>query len=530
MLVCLYINIEQINYKKHEDISKRRKTMMKRSLAIVLVLVLAMSTLVIGCKSTKTDSDTTKTKTDNKDGADNTGKKEEPVELTWYNIGTPANDMGVVEDELNKYLLEKINATVKITQFDWGEYNQKMQVKVASGEPMDIMFTCSWANDYATSVSKGALLPLSDLIEKYGKGIKETLNPLFLEGAKIDGEIYALPTNKELGWQAVWIVNKELADKYDVDVTELTTLESLEPYLEKIKQNEPDVLPLALDKDSTPYIANVDEILGTSMPVAVQFDNPTKIVNLYQTEEAMSMFKTIHRYYQKGYVHPDSPVNNVGPDWCETGNFFIAKAHYQPYAEIGWEAGNFRNSKILVNPVHQPFANSGSTRGAMQGISINSEHPEKAMEFLNLLYTDEYVLNLLDYGIEGTHYEKNDDSTITLTDRAQENYLFPSFTIGNVFNTYLIEGTPADKWEKFDQFNNDCLQVPSLGFTPDLANIKNEVAAVRNAAKEIEASLYLGQVNPEEYVPKAIKKFEDAGLNKIIEELQEQYDIWLTKK
>lgn len=501
---------------------------MKRSLVFVLALILAISTLVIGCKSTKND-DTTKTE-GNKNGEKDTAKKEDPVELIWYNIGTPANDMGLVQDELNKYLLEKINATVKITQFDWGEYNDKMQVKVASGEPMDIMFTCSWANDYPTNVTKGALLPLNDLIDKYGQGIKENLHPLFLEGAKINGEIYALPTNKELGWQAVWIVNKDLADKYDIDISKLNTLESLEPYLEIIKKNEPDILPLALDKDSTPYIANVDEILGTSMPVAVQFDNPTKIVNLYKTDEAMSMFKTIHRYYEKGYVHADAPVNNVGPDWGQTGKFFIAKAHYQPYAEVGWEAGDFRNSKIAIAPIHQPFANNGSTRGAMQGISINSEHPEKAMEFLNLLYTDEYVLNLLDYGIEETHYTKNDEGYIKLTDRAQENYLFPSFTIGNVFNTYLIEGTPADKWEKFNKFNDESLQVPSLGFTPDLTNIKSEVASVRNAAKEIESSLYLGQVDPEEYVPKAIKKFEDSGLNKIIEELQAQYDAWLANK
>ncbi len=476
----------------------------------------------------KTDDNKTSDTTTNT-GTNKDDKKEKPVNLTWYTIGTPQNDGDLVEEELNKYLLEKINATVDIKMLDWGEYTQKMQVKVGSGEEFDIMFTCSWANDFAANVSKGALLPLDDLLDEYGQGIKDNMHPLFLEGASINGTVYGLPTNKELGWQAMWIINKDLADKYNIDISKITTLESLEPYLEIIKENEPDVVPLTLDKQSAPFIPNLDDFLGQSLPFAIRFDDPSKIVNIYETEEAMEIFETMNKYYEKGYIHPDAAINTVG-DNNKSGNYFIAKAHYQPYAEIIWHDGGFSQSEIAVMPVHEPFANNSSTRGAMQGISFTSKHPEKAMEFLNLLYTDEYVVNLIDYGIEGTHYNKTDEKHIATTEQGKTSYGFPGFSIGNLFNTYSLEGTPEDKWEKFEEFNNSSINAPSLGFTPDLSSIKTTMSAITNVAEEVNSSIYLGAVDPAEYVPKAIEKFKAAGIDEAIAELQKQYDEWLKTK
>ncbi len=74
------------------------------------------------------------------------------------------------------------------------------------------------------------------MVDEYAPAVKENLNPLFLEGAAVNGEIYALPTNKELGWQAMWIFNKDLVDKYDMDLSQVSDLESLEPLLQVIKR------------------------------------------------------------------------------------------------------------------------------------------------------------------------------------------------------------------------------------------------------------------------------------------------------
>lgn len=497
---------------------------MKRLLAMMLALTLVMS-LFVGCG--KKEEGTTDPKTEGTT-QETTTEKEDPVELIWYTIGTPQQDMGMVNDKLNEYLLEKINATVKITQFDWGEYTQKMQVKIASGEPFDLMFTCSWANDYATNVARGALLPLNDLVDEYAPAVKENLNPLFLEGAAVNGEIYALPTNKELGWQAMWIFNKDLVDKYDMDLSQVSDLESLEPLLQVIKENEPEILPLAFDKDGGPFIRMDGGILGDTSPFVIEFDGDT-ILNKYTTDTFKEIAKTMHRYSELGYMHPDRTVS-LTRDIKQAGKYFVAKAHYQPYAEIVWQNNVFSSTPIELVPVHEPFANNGSTRGAMQGISVTSEHPEKTMEFLNLLYTDEYVINLIDYGVEDVHYEVLDETHIARTEQGNNNYNFPAFSVGNLFNTYSFEGTPDDKWEKFEEFNDACVQAPTLGFTPDFEPYKMQLASITNVNEEYWASISLGLVDPEEYLPQVNEKLEAAGINEVIEGLQAQYDEWLSSK
>ena len=54
-----------------------------------------------------------------------------------------------------------------------------------------------------------------------------------------------------------------------------------------------------------------------------------------------------------------------------------------------------------------PYIDNTSVQGAMMAISANSAHPVEAMKFLNLLNTDPYVMTLLNYGVEGVHYNLN---------------------------------------------------------------------------------------------------------------------------
>jgi putative aldouronate transport system substrate-binding protein len=56
--------------------------------------------------------------------------------------------------------------------------------------------------------------------------------------------------------------------------------------------------------------------------------------------------------------------------------------------------------------------------------------------------------------------------------------------------------------------------------------VSNEIAAVQNAKEAFWAPLMTGTVDPEKYVPQAIKKLNDAGLGKILAEAQSQIDAW----
>ncbi len=106
----------------------------KKLMALVLSLVVSVG-LFSGCGKKEATSTPTSS-----DGTTDVAKLE-PYKIKWYTIGTPQKDTAEVLTEVNKYLKKKINATVEMTQFDWGDYETKMNVKINSGEKFDLTFT-----------------------------------------------------------------------------------------------------------------------------------------------------------------------------------------------------------------------------------------------------------------------------------------------------------------------------------------------------------------------------------------------------
>ena len=94
-----------------------------------------------------------------------------------------------------------------------------------------------------------------------------------------------------------------------------------------------------------------------------------------------------------------------------------------------------------------------SARGALTAVNAQSEHPDKAVELLNLINTDVYLRNLLNYGIEGIHWEKVEvsdeeakkvegkpyiyDTKVKLIKDKFRNYSVHYWVQGGLFNTYV---------------------------------------------------------------------------------------------
>lgn len=496
------------------------------SLALVFLLTFVLS--ACGSKGGETPAqETPKQEAAVQSDGTTDPSKLEPVKLKMYTIGPFQEDIPLVQEEINKYLTEKINATVEINMIDWGDYSQRMQVITSSGEDYDIAFTSSWAFDYLPNAAKGAFMPLNDLIDQHGQGIKEVLDPRFLEGTKVNGVNYGVPANKELAQQHVWRFNKKYLDKHNLDISNVTTLEDLEPLLKTIKENEPaDITPLAVPKSFKPYMP-YDFLIGDEIPIGMHLDSEEfKYVNLLDTPEMKENLKTMRKYYQAGYLREDVATLD-GIDNIKTGKWLVDREITQPYADLGWS----RNAgyEIVTRPMHDPVIFTSSAAGSMMAISSYSKNSERAMMFLNLLNTDEKLRNMIQYGLEGTHYKKLEGPYIEDMPAMQERYAMPGFALGNMFLTYLHEGEPEDKWKAFEEFNSSAKVAPTFGFNFDTSPVKTEVASITNVAKEFIPALYTGSVDPDEYLEKANQKFKDAGIDKVIAEAQKQFDEWKAK-
>lgn len=462
---------------------------------------------------------------------------QEIVELTWYQVGDTQKDAQMVVDKVNEYTAEKIGVKVNIINVGWGDFNQKMQVVINTGDKWDLTFTCAWANDYLQNVQKGAFLKLDDLLLSSGKELYEKTDQRFWEAAKVRGSIYGVPHEKEIGSCPMWVFTKEYVDKYNIPYQDIHTLEDLEPWLKLIKENEPDVVPLYITKDySAP--AYMDKIQD---PLGVEYDDESLTVkNLFQTDKMKSTLATMRKYYLAGYINKDAATTSDDKSVLR----FVTKGDGQPFADLIW--GKDLGYEVVTSQIMDTRVTNISARGAMTAINKNSEHPEKAMEFLNLVNTDEYLRNLLNYGIEGIHYEKVPateeelkaaegkdyiyDVKVKLIDEKKKDYAVPYWVQGGLFNTYVLENEPLDKWTAFKEFNDRSLNAPSFGFDFNLDQVSTQVAGFRNVLDEFGKSLYTGSVEPEEYLVQFQKKMEATGVQDVMNEMQKQIDEWKASK
>jgi len=516
--------------KKQEEIKMKKFLNARRKLTLFLSGVMALSVLA-GCGNSGSGESAQSTSVvSTGEASASTADSDKPYEINWYTIGTPQKDIPTVMAELSKYTEKKINAKVKMTQFDWGEYTDKMNVVINSGEPYDICFTCSWANQYIPNVAKGAFLPLDEMLQKEGKGILEAVDPVFIEANKVNGKLYAVPTNKELCPQTRWLFNKDLVEKYKFDISKPLTFEELEPMLKTVKEGEKGMLDVLLVRNdwNLPRYFDDYEWAGTNqIPLVVPMTSKDyKLVNFFEQPDVQKNLETMRKYFQAGYVRKDA-ASSTDQDFTKTGKWFVRIGGWLPGADQIWSRSE--KAPVVSTPITgNLYVSQSQLSGSMIAISVSSQNPDKAMQFLNLLNTDKYVRNMVDSGIENVHYKMENGKQVDL-DKAQD-YNMPSFSLGNRLICNLFKDDPDDLWDQYKKFNASGTKSPLIGFNANLDNVKKEVAALNNVYAEFYRPIVTGTVDYKSYLPKYMNKLKENGLDKVGTELQKQIDQYKAGK
>ncbi|HEY8463738.1 MAG TPA: ABC transporter substrate-binding protein [Bacillota bacterium] len=458
-----------------------------------------------------------------------------PYQIKWYFIGNGQQpDVKLVEDAASKYLQKKgLNATLKLQCYTWGDdYDNRMRMIIASGEPFDICFTSSWANLYKVNVARGAFLDITDLLGKYAPKTKKQLHPAFLKGSAIDGRNYAIPANKELAH--VWTVsfNKNFVDKYKFDLSKVKSLADLEPMLKVIKAKEPGVIPFQnLQGENAFRVLDFDRICDDYIPVALYNDSKDmKVFNLLETKEFKDYIQLARKYYLAGYVPADAATMSDFTTDLKAGKVFCKVESGKPFhAEERTAAWGI---PIVDVDLTKPVVQTRDCTGSMQAISKTSKNPVLALKFLELFNTDKYLNNLINFGIEGKHWVKVGHNVIDFPKgvTAQSSGYNPGtpWMFGNQYLNYFWKGENTNKWKAFKKFNDSSISAKSLGFNFDPEPVKNEMAACSQVWSTSVGPLICGASDPST-LPQILARFKAAGINKIIAEAQKQLNAWMAK-
>lgn len=489
--------------------------MLKKSLALLLIFALALGVMA-GCGNNGEVAEL----------EDPDKYPEDAYEIQWYLPieNTPA-DLESVEKELSKYLTKKINATININCMASGQYKEKLGMMINTGEYFDMCFAANWMLDYTNNAREGVFFDLTDHLDTYLKETKEAIGEENLIPSRVEGRQMALPVYKEMAGQYGWVYRKDIAEKYDIDMSKYDNYEDFLPVAEMLKEKEKSIEYVIDWSDiGTPYDM-VNKTVYRIDPTGTWEED--KVINVYKQKEVKEAIKLAREYYKKGLVRPDVLTATDGTAKMAAGKVFAIYTIVKP----GKAKELFPDAKYDFTEVGVADVYLDHMAGAqsMQAISATSKNPARVMKFMNLLNTDPYVKNLVIHGIEGKHYKKIDDKTIEPIKNSGYSLYDMTWAIGNVFLDYLTVDEDPKKLEYLKQINEKAIRHPVQGFVPsapesDIEQIKIDCGA---AESKYLKQLIKGAVDMEPTYSEFIETLDKCNYEKYLDWLQKEYDAYL---
>lgn len=460
------------------------------------------------------------------------------TELVWYQVGQgqwPYPDAEQVYARLNDMLEKDLGMKVTfVMPGGFGEYKTKAPLMMAAGEYFDLIFTSHWCNSYYDAVEKELYEPLDDLLAKHAPTISAELKDYF-NALRVNGKVYGVWNMHVAVKNSMAKVWKKHAEKYGWNPGQVQSLKDLEPLLAAIKANEPDLIPLGTRKPPAMWAKYSLGYTGIGLleeqGLAVKIDDPTlKIVLLLEQPEYVANIKLSREWYQKGYIAKDGMT--IAPDqWQKLWNSgkIAIDMHNSPDLPLRDKLEAF-GELTQTYTFGEPFVEGPSITANITAISSQSKHKAEAIKLLEYLWTHPDAYNLLVYGIEGKHYQKLEDGRIKL-DPSSGYYTGPApYLYGNTFNAYVVEPAPVNTNEAGKTINTTAKKTMSMGFTPNLDEVKTLAAAVSAVTAQYDLPVQIGYVDPDTELPKYLAALKKAGVDELISKLQAQIDAWLASK
>ena len=460
-----------------------------------------------------------------------------------------------VENAINGYLAElhkekKIkDIQVAIHLIPWDpSWTEQAIGALMNDEKIDLIFTADWEG-YVQEIQAGKLTPLGDLLESDGQGILETLPSDFLEGIKVNGQIYGIPTNKELCVPSGFIVNKTAALEigWDPDADPVKTTEELEPYLQAYKEKYPDRYPYLMEKDrwsdepwGHEWIGLPEDVLDMKFAKDAEGNYDETVYSIFETEEQEKHIRLMYDWMQKGYIDPAAADPNYNYNAVfGSGNFLVftqpLKGNNFKSIEMygqNHKAGDpeFECTEIVMQGKYKVTNQAG---GSMFAIPKSSQKKNLAMQYLNLMHSDAKLVNLMLFGEEGVNYTKANDTQVDLVDDANWYGMHGgAWTVGNTKLQYVKTDEDPEKNAKLQEYALDAPMTASYGFRFDSKKAKT-LDAVTEVVQKYAFGLMTGGVDPDdpELGLEAFRKaLQEAGIGELKEEVEKQYDTWKTEK
>lgn len=529
-----------------------------------LMAVLLAATLVLGaltaCGSDGGDgnsnNDTGQSSVEG-GGQSDAGSGEEQVPISeedYYEIvmaiptfGSEPAGLAEVEAALNAEVGPALGVKVTLSPMSVFNMSAEQSRMITSGDKLDIVdLVFTGVSSY---VSTGSLLALDDLYAQYGADI-ERAEGVAVTGGYYNGKLYAIPSEEKLarsyGFFARADMVEELGFSYDADT--IYTVEDLEELFAAYKAKYGDgyycIAGITNSVDLFTYFQPIDS-LGGATGYGVLMDGGltgnTTVESQFETEAYAEYARRMYDWAQKGYISADAATNTDGGTTQIQSGFYLGSFSG---TETDMTSNMTRDCGYEMIPITlvAPWCQTAMYQTTMWAISATCENPEKTFQFINYMYADNTIDNLLTYGLEGVSYEvvergeKEGQMVIRYLeglDATNTPYNSPLHVFGDKTTIAVFEPMTLDYYTMCEEFNNnipDNRKSISLGYVFDSTPVASQASNVSAVVTQYCGIITAGAEDPATALPKFIKDLKDAGVDDVIAENQRQFDEWLAQQ
>jgi putative aldouronate transport system substrate-binding protein len=338
-----------------------------------------------------------------------------------------------------------------------------------SGEYYDLVYAPDWAPYRADALNGGGWQPWEpyiDLIPEYYEMI-EPYRELLLEiGPDNESHVYRLPTVKEFSSFPVEMrFNKTVADKLGITqaLYDVKNVYELDPYLKMYKDAYP--VGMAVLAVASGALQSVFQMEGNPF-FASYCDKTGRYETGVFTDWFADYIKLRRDWYAKGYIpdyeltdSPEDLMVKFGPE-----SFLVTFKGGKPGGEDELNLDNkerygFDWGCTALTPA---VMQKGDMLTNSWALNARSRNPEAAAFIYQLICTTPELNTLLNFGIEGEHYNMEDGILV----KVENPRYYPGipYLLGNRLICPKLPGEPDNLAEIYEEFNQKAIRLPTDGF------------------------------------------------------------------
>lgn len=511
--------------------------MKKRLLSLLLSGILAAG-LLTGCgKGTQAEgSGTAGSETAVTGGGEVNGIDiGETYEATMVLIGSQQADQQLVLDKINEILMRDINTKLNIVMLSMGDFTTQLPLMLQGGDKVDLIPVI---NSFAgTFISNKMVLDLSDYVEQYGVNMKQAFAQMgeeLLYTGCVNDFMFGIPVVKGSSGVSTICMRADWLEEAGFTREDIEGVEDLDQVYERVYANHPEAIMMWMMKGTQADSRyEITDPLTDFNGVLLNYGEKPEVVNYFASDAYKELVTRHYNWAQKGWISKDAATTtDQASTAVQAGRAFSFYTPGGPDAEASNSASC--GTEMICIPVTEGQLTTTSYCWNSWGIAQASENPERAFLLLDYLYNSGEVTDLINFGIEGTHYVVGEDGLYHYpegTDLTNSLYTFnQGWELPNQFTGGIWEGNDPDLWEKNIEATKSAKHSCALGFAYDSSALSTEIAALSNVKSQYIDSLNSGAVNPETELPKFLEELEGAGMQKVIESKQAQLDEWIASK